>query len=207
MASGAVGRLLAGAGGKVAQGAAMGAAGGGAEGAVGYGTSCAASEEGCSGSGVAKAATFGALTGGLFGAALSKYGAKGKQKAATEEAPSAGGSCRVPGAPPVPHSFTGLTGVLMAGGTVKPISEVKAGDYVLTAEPGKKEQEKHRVKEVIVTKTDRDYVDIVVETKSGPKMIQTTKHHQFCEASENRWTQAGDIKAGQALQGGEATPA
>ncbi|WP_143570491.1 LamG-like jellyroll fold domain-containing protein [Streptomyces acidiscabies] len=197
LATNAVGRLLAGVGGKVAQGAALGAAGGGAEGAVGYGTSCAASEEGCSGSGAAKAATLGALTGGLFGAAVSKYGPKGKQKAASEE-PS-GPSCRVK----VPHSFTGLTGVLMANGTVKPISEVKAGDYVLTAEPGKKEKEKHRVKEVIVTKTDRDYVDVVVDTKSGPKTIQTTEHHQFYEVSENRWTQAGDLKAGQSLQGGD----
>ncbi|MFJ7190264.1 hypothetical protein [Streptomyces bacillaris] len=60
----------------------------------------------------------------------------------------------------------------MANGTVKPISEVKAGDQVLTAEPGKKEKEKHKVKEVIVTKTDRDYVDVVVKTDAGPKTIE-----------------------------------
>ncbi|MFI6207113.1 LamG-like jellyroll fold domain-containing protein [Streptomyces sp. NPDC051041] len=181
-ASGAVGRLLANAGGKVAQGAAMGAAGGAAEGAVGYGVTCAASEEGCSASGVAKATAVGAVTGGIFGAAASKVGPKTKACSTT------------------PHSFTGLTGVLMANGLVKPISQVKAGDYVLTAEPGKKKKEKHRVKEVIVTKTDRDYVDVVVATKSGPKTIQTTKHHQFYEVSRNTWTQAGDLKAGQKLQ-------
>ncbi|MFF3845016.1 LamG-like jellyroll fold domain-containing protein [Streptomyces sp. NPDC002328] len=178
-AAGAVGRLLAGVGGKVAQGAAMGAAGGAAEGAVGYGISCAASEEGCSASGAAKATATGAVVGGLFGAAASKYGRK---------------TCGTP------HSFTGLTGVLMANGTSKAISEVKVGDYVLTAEPGKKKKEKHRVKAVIVTKTDRNYVDVVVATKSGKKTIQTTKHHQFYEVSRNTWTQAGDLKAGQTLQ-------
>ncbi|MFJ8946846.1 LamG-like jellyroll fold domain-containing protein [Streptomyces sp. NPDC102395] len=196
-ASGAVGRLLAGVGGKVAQGAAMGAAGGGAEGAVGYGISCAASEEGCSASGAAKATATGAVVGGIFGAAASKYGGKGKSSKSDEETPAA--SCRVP----AKHSFTGLTGVLMANGTVKPISEVKVGDYVLTAEPGKKKKEKHRVKAVIVTKTDRDYVDVVLATKAGKKTIQTTKHHQFYEVSRNSWTQAGDLKAGQTLQNGD----
>ncbi|MFG3046718.1 LamG-like jellyroll fold domain-containing protein [Streptomyces sp. NPDC048241] len=179
-ASGAVGRLLAGAGGKVLNGAAMGAAGGAAEGAVGYGISCAASEEGCSASGAAKATALGAATGGVFGAAASKFGRKG---------------C-------TPHSFTGSTGVLMANAMVKPISQVRPGDYVLTAEPGKTKKEKHKVKSVVVTKTDRDYVDIVVATKSGPKTIQTTKHHQFYEATRNAWTQAGDLKAGQKLQNG-----
>ncbi|MDO0914309.1 RHS repeat-associated core domain-containing protein [Streptomyces sp. DT2A-34] len=187
-ASGAVGRLLAGVGGKVTQGAAMGAAGGAAEGAVGYGVSCAASEEGCSASGAAKASAVGAVTGGVFGAAVSKYGPKAKTCSTT------------------PHSFTGLTGVLMANGTVKPISEVKVGDYVLTAEPGKKKKEKHRVKAVIVTKTDRHYVDVIVDTKAGPKTIQTTKHHQFYEVSRNAWTQAGDLKAGHKLQNGDGAP-
>ncbi|WP_258053256.1 LamG-like jellyroll fold domain-containing protein [Streptomyces sp. Ru72] len=195
-ASGAVGRLLAGVGGKVLQGAAMGAAGGAAEGAVGYGISCAASEEGCSASGAAKATALGAASGGVFGAAASKYGPKTKQQ------PESEGQSR-PGGCPTKHSFTGLTGVLMAAGTVKPISQVKAGDYVLTAEPGKKKKEKHRVKDVIVTKTDRDYVDVVVATKAGPKTIQTTKHHQFYEVSRNAWTQAGNLKAGQKLQNGD----
>ncbi|MFJ2566940.1 LamG-like jellyroll fold domain-containing protein [Streptomyces sp. NPDC087568] len=183
-AAGAMGRLLGNLGGKALQGAAMGAAGGAAEGAVGYGTSCIASEEGCSASGAAKASALGAATGGVFGAALSKYGRKG---------------C-------TPHSFTGNTGVLMANAMTKPISQVKVGDHVLTAEPGKKNKEKHRVKAVVVTKTDRDYVDVVIDTKSGPKTIQTTKHHQFYEVSRNTWTQAGDLKAGQKLQNGDGAP-
>ncbi|MFD7446442.1 LamG-like jellyroll fold domain-containing protein [Streptomyces sp. NPDC059909] len=201
-ASGAVGRLLAGVGGKAAQGAAMGAAGGAAEGAVGYGISCAASEEGCSVSGAAKATAVGAATGGVFGAAAGKFGPKSKQQPEADSGPGPSKPSRNGSGCPTRHSFTGLTGVLMANGTTKPIAEVKVGDYVLTAEPGKKKKEKHRVKAVIVTKTDRDYVDVVVATKAGPKTIQTTKHHQFYEATRNSWTQAGDLKAGQKLQNG-----
>ncbi|MFE6851736.1 LamG-like jellyroll fold domain-containing protein [Streptomyces sp. NPDC057674] len=184
MAAGAAGRLLQGVGGKIAQGAAQGAAGGAAEGAVSYGVSCVASEEGCSVAGVAKATATGAVVGGLFGAAASKFGRKG---------------C-------TPHSFTGLTGVVMANAKAKPISEVVVGDYVLTAEPGKKQKEKHRVKAVIVTKTDRDYVDVVVATKAGPKTIQTTKHHQFYEVTRDAWTQATDLEPGQQLQNGSGAP-
>ncbi|MEU9948819.1 LamG-like jellyroll fold domain-containing protein [Streptomyces sp. NPDC047939] len=200
-ASGAVGRLLAGVGGKALNGAAMGAAGGAAEGAVGYGISCVTSEEGCSVSGAAKASAVGAATGGVFGAAASKFGRKSTNKQESDGQPSSPG-CRTG----VPHSFTGLTGVLMANGTTKPISEVKVGDYVLTAEPGKKKKEKHKVKAVIVTKTDRNYVDVVVDTKSGPKTIQTTKHHQFYESTKDAWTQAADLKAGQKLQNDTGGP-
>ncbi|MFJ2704355.1 LamG-like jellyroll fold domain-containing protein [Streptomyces sp. NPDC087428] len=200
-ASGAVGRLLAGVGGKALNGAAMGAAGGAAEGAVGYGVSCVASEEGCSVSGAAKASAVGAATGGVFGAAAGRFGRKSTAKQEPDGQPSSPG-CRTG----VPHSFTGLTGVLMANGTTKPISEIKVGDYVLTAEPGKKKKEKHKVKAVIVTKTDRDYVDVVVSTKSGPKTIQTTKHHQFYESTKDAWTQAADLKAGQKLQNDTGGP-
>ncbi|WP_268247977.1 RHS repeat-associated core domain-containing protein, partial [Streptomyces lateritius] len=184
LAAGAAGRLLSGTAGKVLSGVARGAAEGAATGAVEYGTSCVNSEEGCSVAGAAKATAVGAATGGVFGAKVRTKGRKG---------------C-------TPHSFTGSTAVLMADGKTKPISEVKAGDYVLTAEPGKKQKEKRRVKGVIVTKTDRNYVDVVVETKAGPKTIQTTKHHQFFEMVRNAWTQATDLKMGLKLQNGDGLP-
>ncbi|QCW77971.1 hypothetical protein EQG64_12700 [Streptomyces sp. S6] len=205
VAVGAVSRLLAGVGGRTATGAAMGAAGGGAEGVVGYGISCAA-QRNCTASGAATSMVVGAATGGALGAAASRFGPKAdpQPQANSQPASPRPSGCRTG---KTPHSFTGLTGVLMANGTVKPISEVKAGDQVLTAEPGKKEKEKHKVKEVIVTKTDRDYVDVVVKTDAGPKTIETTKHHQFYEITRNSWTQAGDLKPGQELQDGEGEPA
>ncbi|MFE3142916.1 LamG-like jellyroll fold domain-containing protein [Streptomyces scopuliridis] len=195
LAAGAAGRLLAGVGGRALQGGVMGATGGAAEGAVGYGISCAASEEGCSASGAAKATAVGAATGGVFGAAAARFGPKARQQPEPDNTPRAPSTCAR-----VPHSFTGLTSVLLANGTTRPISEIKAGDYVLTAEPGKKTKERHRVKAVIVTKTDKNYVDVTVATKSGPKTIQTTEHHQFYEATRNTWTQATNLKPGHQLQ-------
>ncbi|MFC3578469.1 LamG-like jellyroll fold domain-containing protein [Streptomyces yaanensis] len=180
-ASGAVGRLLANVGGKVATGAAMGAAGGAAEGAVGYGISCAASEEGCSASGAAKATALGAATGGVFGAVAGKVS-----------------GC---------HSFTGATPVVLASGAAKPISEVKVGDYVLTAEPGKKKKEAHKVTKVHITTHDRDYVRVTVATKDGPRTLDTTALHQIYNATTKTWTRAQDFKAGDKFQTADGSPA
>ncbi|MFE3901708.1 hypothetical protein ACFXPY_15505 [Streptomyces sp. NPDC059153] len=63
-----------------------------------------------------------------------------------------------------------------------------------------REEGEAQVKAVIVTKTDRDYVDVVVATKSGPKTTQTTKHRQFYESTKDAWAQSAD------LQGRPGTP-
>jgi RHS repeat-associated protein len=174
-ASGAVGRLLAGVGGKAGTGAVMGAAGGAAEGAVGYGVSCVGSEEGCSASGAAKATAVGAVSGGVFGAVAGKL-SKG---------------C---------HSFTGTTAVVMASGATKAISQVKTGDHVLTAEPGKKKKEIHKVTQVHVTTHDRDFVTLTVQTKNGPRKIDTTASHQIYNSTTKTWSRAKDLKPGDRLQ-------
>ncbi|MFI7501164.1 LamG-like jellyroll fold domain-containing protein [Streptomyces sp. NPDC049687] len=63
----------------------------------------------------------------------------------------------------VPHSFTGSTRVLMADGTTKAIDQVRVGDVITNSVPGTKDTEAHKVTAVIVTYTDRDFVDIGVE--------------------------------------------
>jgi hypothetical protein len=45
----------------------------------------------------------------------------------------------------VPHCFTFDTGVLMADGTTKPISEIKVGDEVANTSPDGKTVEHHKV--------------------------------------------------------------
>lgn len=64
------------------------------------------------------------------------------------------------------HSFTGETRVAMADGSSKRIDEIKAGDQVKNAVPGKPgATETHKVDKVdkvIVTRTDRDFVDVTV---------------------------------------------
>ncbi|MEV6200581.1 LamG-like jellyroll fold domain-containing protein [Streptomyces sp. NPDC051771] len=201
LAASAAGKLLSGTAGKIATGVAEEAGSEALTGAVEYGTSCVNSEEGCSVAGAAKAATIGAVMGGAFGS-------KGKSngpKSTASPGNGSGGGCPIRRGK-VPHSFTGKTPVLMADGKTKEIAQVKAGDKVMTAEPGKKTKEVHEVKEVIVTKTDRDYVDVSIATKSGRKTIQTTEHHQFYESTRNAWTQAGDLQVGQKLQNGEGAP-
>jgi hypothetical protein len=50
----------------------------------------------------------------------------------------------------------------MADGTSKPISQVKAGDRVADAVPGQAGTQAHTVSKVIVSRTDRDFVDVTV---------------------------------------------
>jgi hypothetical protein len=68
-----------------------------------------------------------------------------------------------------PHSFTGSTRVLLADGSTKAIDRVKAGDRVKDAVPGAKTTETHTVDKVIVTTTDRDFVDLTIATPKPPK--------------------------------------
>ncbi|GAA0581308.1 hypothetical protein GCM10010394_07430 [Streptomyces crystallinus] len=186
LAAGAASRLLGGIASNAIRGGIQGAVGGMAEGAASYGVTCGVSEEGCSVSGVAKATAIGAATGGIFGAAAGKMSK---------------GAC---------HSFTGATSVVLAGGATKAISQVKVGDYVLTAEPGKtgkKGQEAHRVTELHVTTHDRDFVAVTIATKEGSKTLHTTALHQIYNATTGEWTRAQDLKAGDRVQTADGSDA
>ncbi|WP_329401831.1 LamG-like jellyroll fold domain-containing protein [Streptomyces melanogenes] len=186
LAAGAASRLLGGIASNAIRGGIQGAVGGMAEGAASYGVTCGVSEEGCSVSGVAKATAIGAATGGIFGAAAGKMSK---------------GAC---------HSFTGATSVVLASGATKAISQVKVGDYVLTAEPGKtgkKGQEAHRVTELHVTTHDRDFVAVTIATKEGSKTLHTTALHQIYNASTGQWTRAQDLKEGDRVQTADGSDA
>ncbi|MEV6547817.1 LamG-like jellyroll fold domain-containing protein [Streptomyces sp. NPDC051597] len=182
-AGAAVGRALGAGVSAVARGAAEGAAAGAAESGSSYGITCSSSEEGCSVSGAAKATALGAGLGGLFGAAAGKVAPKG---------------C---------HSFGGATTVVLASGVTRRISEIKVGDFVLTAEPGKEKKEPHKVTEVHVTTHDKDFVKLTVATKDGARTIDTTALHQFYDATAKAWTRAKDLKAGDEFQTGDGSAA
>lgn len=99
------------------------------------------------------------------------------------------------------HSFIGSTKILMADGSTKPISQLKAGDTVTNSKPGQIGQtEKHKVDAVIVTYTDHDYTDLTVKTPHGDKTITTTYHHPFYVVSDSAFVLAADLKAGDKLQ-------
>ncbi|MFF4161007.1 LamG-like jellyroll fold domain-containing protein [Streptomyces sp. NPDC001678] len=136
------------------EGAAIGGMTGGAVGAAGYGIACSRSGAGCSWSGAGRAAAEGVREGAVDGAAMGAVAGAMRHSTCGDQA----------------HSFTGETRVAMANGSSKRIDEVKAGDEIRNAVPGKPgATETHKVDKVIVTRTDRDFVDVTVAptTKTG----------------------------------------
>ena len=207
--------------------------------AVGYGMSCGSSKDGCSLSGAGSAVGDGAMWGGLIGGLFGGL-APGKTSAAPAEA-DAGGAAGEPAGEPAAgkeeesspackiHSFVGSTGVLMADGSSKPISQVKVGDQVGDSVPGDATLESHTVQKVIVAQTDRDFVDVSIKklaTKlgqaaaglalaaattlgaAGPasaapadaSTLTTTYHHPFYDVTRSAFVDAVDLHAGDQLQ-------
>jgi len=214
-----------------------GAASGAVTSAVGYGMSCGSSQDGCSLSGAASAVGSGALWGGLIGAGAGAAFSGGGGAAAESE--SGAGAEAAPASKPsagreeeqntgcATHSFVGSTGVLMADGSSRPISQVKVGDQVADSVPGDATLQTHAVQKVIVTQTDRDFVDLTVKklaTKLGKaaaglalaaaaivggaspasaadtSTLTTTYHHPFYDVTQAAFVDAIDLHPGDQLQ-------
>ncbi|MGQ4437017.1 polymorphic toxin-type HINT domain-containing protein [Streptomyces sp. SAS_260] len=116
------------------------------------------------------------------------------------------------------HSFVPSTGVRLADGTSKPISKVKVGDTVLATDPQTGVTAPEKVQNVIVTKTDKDFTALTLDTTPvrGPpqktkadaptrQTLTTTWHHPFWDATHHRWTNAHDLTAGTRLRTTDGT--
>ncbi|XVV05954.1 polymorphic toxin-type HINT domain-containing protein [Actinosynnema sp. CA-248983] len=97
------------------------------------------------------------------------------------------------------NSFTGDTHVLMADGTTKPIEDIKVGDRVANSEPGWERTEQHDVLAVIVTDSDKEYVDVAVAGPHGVETISATAHHPFYNATTDTWVDAAGLNVGDEL--------
>ncbi|MEU8797132.1 LamG-like jellyroll fold domain-containing protein [Spirillospora sp. NPDC048819] len=176
------------------EGAAIGGLSGGATGGIGYGLTCHDRSGGCTWSGAAGAAGTGAAVGAIGGAAGGAIAGR------------LAGGCRSTR----PHSFAASTPVLMADGSAKPISKVKAGDKVLASVPGG-HTETHEVERVIVTRTDHDFVDLTIATshpaRGPPAKITTTTTHPFYDITQSAFVDAAHIKPGDKLQQPDGTTA
>jgi hypothetical protein len=148
-----------------------GYSGGGAgatTGALDYASSCSSSASGCSWSGLGSAtgrgAIQGTITGGIAGGAAPVAGRSWSRLrgSAADEAPAC-------------HSFTATTRVLMADGSTKQISRIKAGDQIANSVPGRSRVEDHAVTKVIVTTTDHDFVDVTVGRAPADASGRTVK--------------------------------
>jgi hypothetical protein len=168
----------------------------------------------------------GGIAGGVFSgesgagaAAESESGAGGEAGPASK---ASAGREEESSACPVPHSFVGSTGVLMADGSSEPISQVKVGDQVTDSVPGDGTLQTHTVQKVIVTQTDRDFVDLTVKklaTKVGrfaaglavaaaavfgsagsasadTSTLTTTYHHPFYDVTQAAFVDAVDLHVG-----------
>jgi Xanthomonas XOO_2897-like deaminase/Pretoxin HINT domain len=116
------------------------------------------------------------------------------------------------------HSFTGDTKVLLADGSTKRIDQIKVGDSIGNAAPGKSGTETHQVDRVIVTQTDHDFVDVTVSTGKIRKLVAslavaaavvvgghsstltTTYHHPFYDKTQAAFVDAADLHVGDELQ-------
>ncbi|MFF4121063.1 RHS repeat-associated core domain-containing protein [Streptomyces sp. NPDC001714] len=112
------------------------------------------------------------------------------------------------------HSFVPNTGVRLADGTSKPISKVKAGDTVLATDPQTGVTAPEQVQQVIVTKTDKDFTTLTLDTAPtrGPPQQQpekqtltTTWHHPFWDVTHHHWTDAHDLTPGTQLRTEDGT--
>jgi hypothetical protein len=122
------------------------------------------------------------------GAHFLEDGVAAEARAATEDAAA---SCR--------NSFAGMTPVLMADGTMRPIEDVKVGDKVRNAEPDSSRTEIHTVTALHITDTDRDFVDVTISTSGGPEKITSTAHHLWWDVTTRSWTDATKLAPGDLL--------
>ncbi|WP_433391982.1 polymorphic toxin-type HINT domain-containing protein [Micromonospora sp. KLBMP9576] len=106
-------------------------------------------------------------------------------------------ACTVPGNR---HSFSPTTRVVMAGGGLKQIGELKEGDEVVATDP-----ETGRTEDREVTRThrheDTDLTDLRVALADGEQAnIETTRHHPFWSEGRREWVDAEDLRVGERLR-------
>lgn len=97
------------------------------------------------------------------------------------------------------HSFAAGTGVLMAGGGVKPIEQVEVGDIVENAAAGGG-IEQHRVDQTFVTETDTEFTDLTVSGPDGSRTIVGTQNHPFYDLTRGAFVEAARLAVGDRLQ-------
>jgi Pretoxin HINT domain len=139
-----------------------------------------------------------ALAKGDFQTAAENYGYLGGIAAGivlTERASKFGRGC---------HSFAPMTPVLLANGSTKAIGEVAVGELVLATDPETGETTRQPVTELHLNEDwDLAEVDILDEATGQTTTLETTWHHPFWNATDNRWTDAADLTPGTRLRNAE----
>ncbi|MFF9410136.1 RHS repeat-associated core domain-containing protein [Streptomyces anandii] len=101
------------------------------------------------------------------------------------------------------HSFVDGTEVLLADGTTKAIEKVDVGDEVTATDPETGKTTTRKVIDTIVTRDDKDFVDLTVSPAGQGKVagsVIATTTHPFWSPSEAAWVDAGNLRVGMTLR-------
>ncbi|WP_052744834.1 LamG-like jellyroll fold domain-containing protein [Micromonospora sp. HK10] len=155
------------------------------------------------------------LSGGLRSAGSKALSAGiGEARAIASETRALGGQARSLGnkllGQGCDNSFTGKTPVLMAGGVLKSISDVKVGDKVVATDPTTGRTEERVVTGRIVGTGMKKLVQITVDVdgKKGDRTAQltATDGHPFWVADRAGWAQAKDLRPGYTFETADHRP-
>ncbi|MFJ7271319.1 ricin-type beta-trefoil lectin domain protein [Streptomyces sp. NPDC099050] len=103
------------------------------------------------------------------------------------------------------NSFPAGTPVQLADGTTKPIEELKNGDVVLATDPETGLTEGQPVTAVIVTDTDKEFVELTLDAEGVDSTLVTTDRHSFWSESARAWREAGDLTPGSTVRTDDGT--
>ncbi|MFD7611822.1 polymorphic toxin-type HINT domain-containing protein [Streptomyces sp. NPDC059828] len=105
------------------------------------------------------------------------------------------------------NSFPAGTRVLMGDGSMRPIEQVRTGDYVYAADPLTRSKGARRVDATIYTPDDRDFTNLTLDPAVGGGSVTTTDHHPFWSENTQKWTDAADLSPGDRLLKADGTTA
>ncbi|MFJ5548735.1 polymorphic toxin-type HINT domain-containing protein [Streptomyces sp. NPDC093225] len=98
------------------------------------------------------------------------------------------------------NSFPAGTRVLMGDGTTKPIEKIAAGDLIQATDPETGTTGPRVVEAKIYTPDDRDFTDIELRGDASAAPLTSTDHHPYWVQNRKRWTDAADLRVGDALR-------
>lgn len=106
------------------------------------------------------------------------------------------------------NSFAPETPVLLDDGKTKPISKVKIGDKVESADPETGKVKGGRTVTATFLNHDDNLIDVTVTTADGhPSVLHTTTEHPFWDDTAHAWVNAEDLIPGHALETAQNTHA
>lgn len=104
------------------------------------------------------------------------------------------------GAGPCSHSFLPDTEVALADGEHKRIEDVTTGDKVIATDPETGKTTTRPVVATIITKDDKEFTDLTIQTPSGNSSIIATDTHPFWSVDQKEWIDAGELSPGTELR-------